>query len=199
MSRKPRKLSGARHAPGILLCSLWCCITFVIFGYVIAASFSTTKDIFQGTVLQYHGIFSVGKNFLHGIAVLRDIGITFRLVFAPEQKQRVFITDLLTLHKIFGKHAVRAGTGGIQRTVNILCGIPAGNGSLGFGADTGHTGEIRNVFGRVSAAALVIAERKEHKAHKIVRGNRCSRTENGVGSRIQGALYPDLGRAGSLV
>ena len=59
MSKKPRRLSGARHAPGILICSLWCCITFVIFGYVIAASFSTTKDMFQGTVLQYQTGFHV--------------------------------------------------------------------------------------------------------------------------------------------
>ena len=59
MSRKTHKLSGARHAPGIVLCSLWCCITFVIFGYVIAASVSTTKDIFQGTVLQYQTGFHV--------------------------------------------------------------------------------------------------------------------------------------------
>ena len=59
MSKKPSRLSGARHAPGILICSLWCCITFVIFGYVIAASFSTTKDMFQGTVLQYQTGFHV--------------------------------------------------------------------------------------------------------------------------------------------
>lgn len=53
MNRKPRTLSGARHAPGLIICSLWCLMTFVILGYVLAASLSTSRDIFMGTVFKY--------------------------------------------------------------------------------------------------------------------------------------------------
>ena len=53
MSKKPRRLSAARHAPGLIVCSLWCCMTFVMLGYVLAASLSTPRDIFGGTVFQY--------------------------------------------------------------------------------------------------------------------------------------------------
>lgn len=53
MSKKPRRLSGARHAPGLIICSLWCLMTFVILGYVLAASLSTSRDIFMGTVFKY--------------------------------------------------------------------------------------------------------------------------------------------------
>lgn len=53
MSTKPRRLGGMRHAPGLIICSLWCCMTFVILGYVLAASLSTSRDIFMGTVFKY--------------------------------------------------------------------------------------------------------------------------------------------------
>ncbi|MBP3634361.1 MAG: carbohydrate ABC transporter permease [Oscillospiraceae bacterium] len=53
MSKKPRRLSGARHAPGLIICGLWCLMTFVILGYVLGASLSTSRDIFMGTVFKY--------------------------------------------------------------------------------------------------------------------------------------------------
>lgn len=53
MSKKPRTLSGARHAPGLIICCLWCLTTFVILAYVLGASLSTSRDIFMGTVFKY--------------------------------------------------------------------------------------------------------------------------------------------------
>ena len=52
MSKKPNRLSGARHTPGMIICGLWCLMTFVILGYVLIASTSTSKDIFMGTVFK---------------------------------------------------------------------------------------------------------------------------------------------------
>lgn len=53
MNTKPRRLSAARHAPGWIICGVWCLMTFVILGYVLAASLSTSRDIFMGTVFKY--------------------------------------------------------------------------------------------------------------------------------------------------
>ena len=51
---KPRTIGGrGRHIPGFIVCSLWCCMTFVILGYVLAASLSTSRDIFMGSVFKY--------------------------------------------------------------------------------------------------------------------------------------------------
>ena len=41
-----------RLAPGYLILSLWVLFTFILLGWVIAASFSTSKEIFSGTVFQ---------------------------------------------------------------------------------------------------------------------------------------------------
>lgn len=40
-------------APGYLIVLLWVLFTFVLLGWVLAASFSTTPDIFQGKVLEF--------------------------------------------------------------------------------------------------------------------------------------------------
>lgn len=42
-----------RLAPGYLILSLWVLFTFILLGWVIAASFSTSKEIFSGTVFQF--------------------------------------------------------------------------------------------------------------------------------------------------
>ena len=53
MNKKPRTLSAARHVPGLIICCLWCVMTFVILGYVMGASLSTSRDIFMGSVFKY--------------------------------------------------------------------------------------------------------------------------------------------------
>lgn len=42
-----------RLAPGYIILSLWVLFTFVLLGWVVAASFSTSKEIFSGTVFQF--------------------------------------------------------------------------------------------------------------------------------------------------
>lgn len=42
-----------RLAPGYLILTLWVVFTFVLLGWVLAASFSTTKDIFTGNALKF--------------------------------------------------------------------------------------------------------------------------------------------------
>lgn len=42
-----------RLAPGYLILTLWVLFTFVLLGWVLAASFSTTKDIFTGNALKF--------------------------------------------------------------------------------------------------------------------------------------------------
>jgi N-acetylglucosamine transport system permease protein len=42
-----------RLAPGYIILSMWVLFTFVLLGWVIAASFSTSKEIFAGTVLRF--------------------------------------------------------------------------------------------------------------------------------------------------
>lgn len=39
-------------APGYILVGLWCLFTFVLIGWIIFASFSTTKEIFSGTLFK---------------------------------------------------------------------------------------------------------------------------------------------------
>ena len=46
-----------RLAPGYLILSLWVLFTFILLGWVIAASFSTSKEIFSGTVFQFESGF----------------------------------------------------------------------------------------------------------------------------------------------
>lgn len=54
MNNKSNVLTkNAKHIPGLLFCSFWCLIIFVILAYVLAASFSTSRDIFSGTVFRY--------------------------------------------------------------------------------------------------------------------------------------------------
>ncbi|MEG1407934.1 MAG: carbohydrate ABC transporter permease [Ruthenibacterium sp.] len=48
-----------RLAPGYLLLALWCIFTFIMVGWVVLASFSTTKEIFNGTMMQFEN----GLNF----------------------------------------------------------------------------------------------------------------------------------------
>lgn len=40
--------------PGYILMGIWCLFTFVVVGWVVLASFSTTKDIFNGTMLEFN-------------------------------------------------------------------------------------------------------------------------------------------------
>ncbi len=55
---RPRTIGGrGRHVPGFVVCSLWCCMTFVILGYVLGASLSTSRDIFMGSVFKYESGF----------------------------------------------------------------------------------------------------------------------------------------------
>ena len=42
-----------RLAPGYIILSLWVLFTFVLLGWVIGASFSTSKEIFSGTVFKF--------------------------------------------------------------------------------------------------------------------------------------------------
>lgn len=42
-----------RLAPGYIILSLWVLFTFVLLGWVIGASFSTSKEIFSGTVFSF--------------------------------------------------------------------------------------------------------------------------------------------------
>ncbi|MDR3051897.1 MAG: carbohydrate ABC transporter permease [Oscillospiraceae bacterium] len=49
----------ARLLPGYLTLSLWVLFTFVLIGWIFAASFSTTRDIFRGNAL----VFSTGLHF----------------------------------------------------------------------------------------------------------------------------------------
>lgn len=43
----------ARLLPGYLILSLWVLFTFVLIGWIFAASFSTTRDIFKGDALRF--------------------------------------------------------------------------------------------------------------------------------------------------
>lgn len=44
---------GARLLPGYIVLTLWVVFTVVLIGWVFAASFATTKDIFKGNALQF--------------------------------------------------------------------------------------------------------------------------------------------------
>ena len=46
-----------RLAPGYIILSLWVLFTFILLGWVIGASFSTSKVIFSGTVFQFESGF----------------------------------------------------------------------------------------------------------------------------------------------
>ena len=46
-----------RLAPGYIILSLWVLFTFILLGWVIGASFSTSKEIFSGTVFQFESGF----------------------------------------------------------------------------------------------------------------------------------------------
>lgn len=46
-----------RLAPGYLILMIWVLFTFVLLGWVFAASFSTTKEIFSGNVLKFESGF----------------------------------------------------------------------------------------------------------------------------------------------
>jgi N-acetylglucosamine transport system permease protein len=42
-----------KHAPGYLIVGLWVIFTFVLIGWIILASFSTTREIFDGTLFKF--------------------------------------------------------------------------------------------------------------------------------------------------
>lgn len=42
-----------RLAPGYIILTLWVLFTFILLGWVVGASFSTSKEIFSGTVFQF--------------------------------------------------------------------------------------------------------------------------------------------------
>ena len=46
-----------RLAPGYLILSLWVLFTFILLGWVIGASFSTSKEIFSGAVFRFESGF----------------------------------------------------------------------------------------------------------------------------------------------
>lgn len=46
-----------RLAPGYIILSLWVLFTFVLLGWVVGASFSTSKEIFSGAVFQFESGF----------------------------------------------------------------------------------------------------------------------------------------------
>lgn len=51
-----QKISWKReltHAPGYLVVGLWVVFTFVLIGWIILASFSTTREIFDGTLFKF--------------------------------------------------------------------------------------------------------------------------------------------------
>lgn len=52
--REPVNWKKELHlAPGYIILSLWVLFTFVLLGWVIAASFSTSKEIFSGDVFKF--------------------------------------------------------------------------------------------------------------------------------------------------
>lgn len=53
MSQKVNWKKEAKMAPGYLIMILWVVFTFCLLGWVIGASFSTTKEIYGGTALQF--------------------------------------------------------------------------------------------------------------------------------------------------
>lgn len=66
-------VAGKQRAllPGYLLVGLWCLFTFVLIGWIVGASFSTTKDIFGGTLFKsgFHPENYVKALFTHNVAV----------------------------------------------------------------------------------------------------------------------------------
>lgn len=50
---KKRGQNLVRNLPQLCICSFWVLLTFVVLGYIVAASLSTSRDIFMGTVLKY--------------------------------------------------------------------------------------------------------------------------------------------------
>lgn len=61
-----------RLAPGYFLLIFWCIFTFVMVGWVLLASFSTTKEIFNGTMMQFENGFNLANYeralFSHNVA-----------------------------------------------------------------------------------------------------------------------------------
>ena len=51
--QRPGSRTQLRLLPGYIVLTLWVVFTFVLLGWVFAASFSTTKDIFQGNALKF--------------------------------------------------------------------------------------------------------------------------------------------------
>lgn len=49
--RRPSLKNELKLLPGYIPITLWVLFTFVLIGWIMAASFSTTKDIFQGKAL----------------------------------------------------------------------------------------------------------------------------------------------------
>lgn len=52
-NRKFNMTKELKLAPGYLILSLWVLFTFILLGWVFAASLSTTKDIFSGNALEF--------------------------------------------------------------------------------------------------------------------------------------------------
>lgn len=49
------------HLPGYVIVILWTLFTFILIGWILLASFSTTRDIFSGNVLNFSGGFHVSN------------------------------------------------------------------------------------------------------------------------------------------
>ena len=60
MKKEKKKVNWKKEAkltPGYLIIGLWILFIFILFGWVLAASFSTTKEIFAGNVLRFESGF----------------------------------------------------------------------------------------------------------------------------------------------
>lgn len=53
LKEKTSLKKGLAHTPGYLIVGLWVVFTFVLIGWIILASFSTTREIFDGTLFKF--------------------------------------------------------------------------------------------------------------------------------------------------
>ena len=71
-----------RLAPGYIILSLWVLFTFILLGWVIGASFSTSREIFSGTVFQFESGFHLENHAKAWSASNVSVFFTNSLVYA---------------------------------------------------------------------------------------------------------------------
>lgn len=95
MKKKANYMAHIRLLPGYIVVILWCVFATTIIGWVIAASFSTTREIFSGTVFDFesglnfvnytNALFShnVANYFLNSIIYTVSSGICIIIIACP--------------------------------------------------------------------------------------------------------------------